>query len=141
MMEKPAVLYACEPDLPVSEFAQVLRESGLDAIRPVDDEARLQRMIAGAGLVMTARRNVEGKPLVGVARSVTDFSWCAYLSDLAVSSKAQGLGIGQGLIDATRRELGPEVSLMLASVPDAVGFYERIGMNRISDAFWHGRER
>lgn len=141
MMEKPAILYACEPDLSVSEFAQVLRESGLDAIRPVDDEARLQRMITGAGLVMTARRNVEGKPLVGVARSVTDFSWCAYLSDLAVSSKAQGLGIGQGLIDATRRELGPEVSLILASVPEAVGFYERIGMNRISDAFWHGRER
>lgn len=141
MMEKPAILYACEPDLSVSEFAQVLRESGLDAIRPVDDEARLQRMITGAGLVMTARRDVEGKPLVGVARSVTDFSWCAYLSDLAVSSKAQGLGIGQGLIDATRRALGPEVSLMLASVPDAVGFYERIGMNRISDAFWHGRER
>lgn len=141
MSEKPEILYACEPDLDAIEFGRVLRESGLGAIRPIDDEARLRRMITGAGLIVTARRNVEGRPLVGVARSVTDFSWCAYLSDLAVSSKAQGLGIGQGLIDETRRQLGPDVGLMLASVPEAVGFYERIGMGRIDDAFWFRRER
>ncbi|WP_295811056.1 GNAT family N-acetyltransferase [uncultured Nitratireductor sp.] len=141
MTEKPEVLYACEPELDAAEFGRVLRESGLGAIRPVDDEARLRRMIAGAGLVVTARRNVNGTPLVGVARSVTDFSWCAYLSDLAVSSEAQGLGVGQGLIDETRRQIGPEVALMLASVPEAVGFYERIGMGRVDHAFWFRRNR
>jgi len=54
---------------------------------------------------------------------------------------AQGLGIGKGLLDEARRQLGPEVSIMLASVQDAVGFYERIGMARIPDAFWYRRER
>ncbi|MAS14497.1 MAG: GNAT family N-acetyltransferase [Nitratireductor sp.] len=141
MSEKPEILYASEPDLEARAFGQVLQESGPGAIRPIDDEARLQRMIAGAGLIVTARRNINEKPLVGVARCVTDFSWCAYLSDLAVSSKAQGLGIGLGMIKETRRLLGPEVALILASVPEAAGFYERICMERIDDAFWFRRER
>jgi ribosomal protein S18 acetylase RimI-like enzyme len=78
--------------------------------------------------------------LVGVARCVTDFVWCCYLSELAVSASAQGLGIGKGLLEEARRQLGPAVSLILASVPEAVGFYDRAGMTRLSDAFWYRRE-
>jgi len=78
-------------------------------------------------------------PLVGVARSITDFSWCCYLSEFAVSSSAQGLGVGKGLIDETRRLIGPRVSLVLASMPESVGFYERIGMPRQADTFWFKR--
>jgi hypothetical protein len=47
--------------------------------------------------------------------------------------------VGKGLIDETRRLLGPRVSLILASMPDSVGFYERIGMPRQPDAFWFKR--
>ena len=81
------------------------------------------------------------EPLVGVARTLTDFAWCAYLSDLAVVRAAQGLGIGKGLLDATRAHLGPRVALILSSVPDAVAFYERAQMERIADAFWYRRAR
>jgi hypothetical protein len=42
-------------------------------------------------------------------------------------------------LDEARRELGPRVSLILASVPDAVGFYERAGMTRLADTFWYKR--
>ncbi|TIP79894.1 MAG: GNAT family N-acetyltransferase, partial [Mesorhizobium sp.] len=48
---------------------------------------------------------------------------------------------GKGLLDEARRQLGPSVAMSLISVPDAVGFYERIGMARMPDAFWFGRER
>ena len=65
----------------------------------------------------------------------------AYLSDLAVSSSVQGLGVGKGLVEAVRRETGPEVALALISVPDATGFYERIGMTPIDACYWFGRER
>ena len=114
----------------------MLLESGLGATRPTGDRLRMQQMLDQADLVVTARRD---RALVGVARSITDFSWCCYLSDLAVSSSAQGLGVGKGLIDETRRLIGPRVSLVLASMPESVGFYERIGMPRQADTFWFKR--
>jgi ribosomal protein S18 acetylase RimI-like enzyme len=135
------VTYAREPSLSVEEFRRVLIDSGLGAIRPVDDAARLGAMLSAADLIVTARLTDGDRTLVGVARSVTDFVWCCYLSELAASPAAQGLGVGRGLIDHTRREIGPQVSLILASVPGAVGFYERIGMPRLPDAFWFKRER
>ncbi|MBZ9806812.1 GNAT family N-acetyltransferase [Mesorhizobium sp. BR1-1-9] len=139
MAEK--ILYAREPALDVAEFRRVLVDSGLGEIRPVDDADRLRAMLSGANLVLTARLDIEGKPLVGVIRAVTDFSWVCYISDLAVSGSAQGLGIGKGLMDEARRQLGPSVAISLVSVPDAVGFYERIGMMRMADAFWFSRTR
>jgi GNAT superfamily N-acetyltransferase len=140
MTDRPRVLYAREKALDIASFRRVLVESGLGAIRPVADQARLQAMLAGAGLVVTARLAQPGHPLVGVARGITDFTWCCYLAELAVSASAQGLGIGRGLLDETRRQLGPRVGVILAAVPEAVGFYERIGMVRIADAFWFPRE-
>ena len=140
MPERPRVRYAREPTLDVTEFRCVLLESGLGAIRPVDDEPRLKAMLSAADLILTARLEQPGDPLVGVARCVTDFAWCCYLSELAVSASAQGLGIGKGLLDEARRQLGPSVSVILLSVPEAVGFYERAGMTRMPDAFWYRRE-
>ncbi len=140
-MIRPAVLYASEPDLARSEFRRVLAESGLGAIRPVDDPARLQAMLDNAGLIVTARLDTAERPLVGIARSITDHAWCCYLSDLAVCGAAQRMGIGQGLLDETRRQLGSGVTLVLISVDDALGFYERAGMTRLRNAFWRRRER
>ncbi|TGQ50458.1 GNAT family N-acetyltransferase [Mesorhizobium sp. M1C.F.Ca.ET.193.01.1.1] len=135
------ILYASEPTLDVAEFRRVLVESGLGETRPVDDEARLKTMLANANLVLTARLDIESKPLIGVARAITDFSWVCYISELAVSASAQGLGVGRGLMDEARRQLGPSVAISLISMPDAVGFYERIGMQRMTDAFWFSRKR
>ncbi|ESY90145.1 GNAT family N-acetyltransferase [Mesorhizobium sp. LNHC229A00] len=151
MAENSHVLYTREPALGISEFRRVLVESGLGEVRPVDDEARLKAMLEGANLIVTARLDMarldmahldmEATPLIGVARCLTDFSWVCYISDLAVSAKAQGLGIGKGLMDEVARQLGPSVAISLVSMPDAVGFYERIGMKRIPDAFWISRKR
>lgn len=140
MSQAGEVAYAREPDLPLADFARVLEESGLGATRPLGDLERLGRMLAQANLVMTARRGPGGE-LLGVARCVTDFSWCCYVSELAVGRAAQGLGVGRGLLDAAQAELGPEVSVILLSMPDAVGFYERIGMARQDDAFAFRRQR
>lgn len=132
------IVFAPEPDLALEDFRRVLVESGLGATRPVDDLPRLKQMLAQANLVMTARR-LSGE-LLGVARCLTDFAWIAYLPELAVSQHAQGLGVGKQLLEALRKELGPKVSLVLASMPDAVGFYEKIGMPRMPDAFHFRRQ-
>ncbi|TAJ83701.1 GNAT family N-acetyltransferase [Reyranella sp.] len=134
-----SVVYVRETDLDPAEFRCVLLESGL--ARPTDDLPRLGEMLRGADLVVTARFDRADRKLIGIARCITDFSWCCYLSELAVSKEAQGLGVGKGLIDETRRQLGPRVSLILASMPDAVGFYDRIGMPRMPDAYYFKRER
>ena len=140
MTTQSKIIYAREPGLDVAEFRRVLVESTLGDTRPVDDDARLQAMLSGANLVLTARLDIEGRPLIGVIRAITDFSWVCYVSELAVSQSAQGLGIGKGLMDEARLQLGPSVAISLISMPDAVGFYERIGMMRMADAFWFGRK-
>jgi len=141
MTEPAKVLYANEPALDVAEFRRVLVESGLGKVRPVDDEARLKAMLDNANLVLTARLDRPDRQLVGVARGMTDFSWVCYIADLAISSTAQGLGVGKGMMDEVQRQLGPSVAISLISMPDAVGFYERIGMTRMTDAFWFSRQR
>lgn len=133
--DQPVVFYAVEPALDVESFRRVLEESGLGSLRPTGDLLRLQAMLSAADLVVTARLDAVNGPLVGVARCLTDHAWCCYLSDLAVVRSAQGL------LNEVRRHLGPQVALILASVPEAAAFYERAGMERIAEAFWYRRER
>jgi GNAT superfamily N-acetyltransferase len=131
-------IYAVETSLAVDEFRLLLIASGLGARRPVDDLLRLGAMLKNANIVVTAR--IDGV-LVGVARSITDYAFCCYLSDLAVNKNAQGKGIGAQLIQETRKHVGPTVSVILSSVPESVGFYESIKMSPLPDCFWYRRER
>jgi ribosomal protein S18 acetylase RimI-like enzyme len=139
MTDRPAVFYAREPNLGLAVFRRVLLESGLGASRPIEDKTRLGAMLSGANFVVTARVTHAAGEVVGVARGVTDFAWCCYIAELAVCASARGLGIGRGLLDEARNQLGPRVSIILASVPEAVGFYESAGMTRVPDAFWYRR--
>jgi len=118
--------YAIEENLGVDEFLEVLRESGLAERRPVQDKAKIEKMLSNANLIITAR--LQGK-LIGVARSITDFAYCTYLSDLAVSLDHQKKGIGKELIRITKKSTG-EAKLILLSAPAAVNYYPRIGMKR-----------
>ena len=136
-----SVLYAREQDLSVDAFVQVLSETTLGPTRPLADRPRMQQMLAGANLILTARLDRPDRRLVGLARCVTDFAWICYVSELAVSESAQGLGIGRGLLDEARRLCGPEVTVTLVSVPEAVGFYERVGMAPAPNTFKYPRER
>ncbi len=134
-------VYGVEPNLSSAEFRRVLAASGLAERRPADDLGRLDRMLRGANLIVTARAYTPERAIVGVARVITDFSYCAYVSDLAVAKSQQGNGIGRALLDQVREKLGPEVSLMLAAAPGVEAFYERIGMGRLNRAFLYERER
>ena len=135
------IRYAREAGVEVEEFRRVLVESGLGTIRPVGDVARLATMLANSNVIVTARRDDAQGTLLGVLRGMTDEAWCCYVSDLAVATSAQGLGVGQGLLAEARRQLGPEVSIILVSVPEAVGFYRRAGLEVLPNAFWIRRVR
>lgn len=130
-----------EGQLDAAEFAAVVRASGLN--RPVDDPARIAAMLAGANLVVTAReadgRGATGPDgagrLAGVARSVTDFAYCCYLSDLCVDPAFQGRGVGRALIAETKRLLGPGCMLLLLSAPEPMTWYPKLGMERVANGF------
>lgn len=140
MLKKSTIVYRRERDIDATESERLLAQSRLGAIQPIADPDRLRRMLTGSQLVITAR-DEEDLRLLGVARCVTDFAWCCYLSELVVAREAQGLGIGRELVAAVRAEIGPEVALFISSVPEAAGFYERIGMERMEDVFRFQRER
>lgn len=124
MSDAASIVYAREQELDTAEFRRVLVESTLGERRPIDDPKRLAAMLAGSDLIVTARR---GGELLGVARSVTDFVYCCYLSDLAVARSAQRSGIGRGLIDETSRHLGPKAFIVLLAAPAAEEYYAKVG--------------
>lgn len=120
------ITYQIEKALETEEFTQVLVNSTLGERRPIDDSERITGMIQGANLIVTARDN--GK-LVGVARCLTDFVYCTYLSDLAVDEKYQKKGIGKELIRITKENTS-NAKLILLAAPKAVGYYPKIGMTQ-----------
>ncbi|MBA0052767.1 GNAT family N-acetyltransferase [Streptomyces sp. AJS327] len=118
--------------LAVQEVAALYRASTLAERRPVDNEERFARMLAGANLVITARAR-DGR-LIGIARSITDGAYATYLSDLAVSTAFQGRGVGRDLIRATR-EAAPQAKLILLAAPAAVDYYPHVGFTRHESAW------
>ena len=112
-------------------FIELYRASTLGERRPVDDRDRMIRMLRNANLTVTAW---DGPLLVGIARSVSDFAYCIYLSDLAVRVSHQRQGIGKELIRRTHAE-APQANLILLAAPKAVDYYPHIGFAR-HDSAW-----
>jgi ribosomal protein S18 acetylase RimI-like enzyme len=94
--------------LTTDEFIDVLMRSTLAERRPVDDPASIQAMLDHANLLCTAW---DGAKLVGVARSVTDFAYCCYLSVLAIDAADQRKGLGKELIASTQSLFGLKARL------------------------------
>lgn len=125
------IICKVESSLDPSEFIDILKRSTLGERRPVDDLDRINEMCKNANLIITARLN--GK-LIGVARSITDFVYCTYLSDLAVDEEYQKKGIGKKLIEETKKQ-APQAKLILLSAPAAVDYYPKIGMKKHEHCF------
>ena len=118
------ITYRSGNKLDLDAVIELYRESTLGDRRPVDDEERMKQMLRNGNLVVTAW---DGDLLVGIARSVSDFSYATYLSDLAVRQSHQRQGIGRELIRRTQ-VLGGKATVILLSAPGAVDYYPHIGM-------------
>jgi ribosomal protein S18 acetylase RimI-like enzyme len=138
MAHHMTIVYAREDYLGADEYIDIVRKSGLN--RPIEDRGRVERMLAHANLIITARQE-DGK-IVGFARSLTDFCFCCYLSDLAVDKACQGQGIGRRLIDETKRQAGGELTTtLLLSAPTAMTFYQGIKMPHADNCFLYRRTK
>lgn len=135
-MSKLAVEYRHNHPLNPEDVARVFNASGIN--RPTHDIPRIARMFSEPCLVISAW--VDGV-LVGVSRSLTDYCYCCYLSDLAVDKQYQGMGIGRELVHQTRRAVGEQVSLILVSAPGACSYYPTVGFESATNAFIIRRTR
>ncbi len=124
--------YKVNIPLDLDAVIEVYRTSTLGERRPVDERERMQQMVDNADLIVTAW---DGDLMVGIARSVTDWAYCCYLSDLAVRESHQRQGIGKELIRRTQAELGEGTSLILLAAPKAVDYYGHIGMHHHPSAW------
>jgi ribosomal protein S18 acetylase RimI-like enzyme len=122
-----ALDYRINAAIRAEQFIDLLERSTLAARRPVGDRACIEGMLQHANLCVTAW---DGGRLVGVARSLTDFHYACYLSDLAVDAAYQRRGIGRTLVALTRSRLGPRCTIRLVAAPAAADYYHRIGFVR-----------
>ncbi len=131
------IRYRTGNDLDLGAVLDLYRASTLGERRPIGDRRRMAAMLRNANLVITAW---DGRLLVGIARSLSDFAFATYLSDLAVRASHQKRGIGRELLRRTQKA-GGKARLILLSAPKAMRYYPRVGFTKHPSAWTLGPEQ
>ncbi|HEV8513819.1 MAG TPA: GNAT family N-acetyltransferase [Cyclobacteriaceae bacterium] len=127
------IIYHTDRKISVEQFIDLLVRSTLGERRPIQDKAKIEMMLTHGNILITAWH---GDLLVGISRALSDFSFCCYLSDLAVDEAYQHKGIGKELIRLTHQVAGEkDTTLILLAAPKAAGYYPKIGLDRNTDCF------
>ena len=85
-------------------------------------------MLENADIIITA---YDSEKIVGIARAVTDYHYCCYLSDLAVDKDYQHQGIGKTLISKLKQKLHKNCKIILLSAHAATEYYPKIRFKNI----------
>ena len=132
------IQYKLNPKLTTDEFIDILNRSTLGERRPIDDKECIDGMIKNADIIVVA---IDSDKIVGVAKAVTDYNYCCYLSDLAVEQKYQKNGIGKQLISKIQEQLNDKCKIILLSAPDATEYYPKIGFIKHTSAWTLARDK
>ena len=124
------IIYKLDAIPRTKTIVDLYNSSGLN--RPTVDNERIAKMYANSNLIATAWH--EDK-LVGIARSLTDFCYCCYLSDLAVRQEYKCAGVGKRLIELTKKTVGENSNLVLLAAPEALEYYPKVGFEKIENGF------
>ena len=144
-MPTPHVTYQINSPITPFQFIEVLKKCSLGERRPIDSPFVMKGMLDNANLLVTAwvseaheeavNDSESNKTLIGVARCVTDFSYCCYLSDIAVDEAYQKQGIGKSMIKKIEQQLPPSCKIVLLSAPQASEYYPKIGFTKHESAW------
>ena len=118
------ISYKVNQPISTDQFIGLLNASTLAERRPVDDHECMEGMIKNSNLIVSAW---DSDKLIGIARSMTDFHYACYLSDLAVDKSYQNINIGKELQKITQKQLQPKCKIILIAAPAANTYYEHIG--------------
>ena len=130
------ITYKLDAVPPTEIIIELYDNSGLN--RPTRDYERISQMYTRSNLIVTAW---DKDKLVGISRSLTDFCYCCYLSDLAVREEYKRRGIGKRLIELTKEKVGEESMLLLLSAPSAMEYYPKVGLEKVDNGFIIKRAR
>jgi len=119
-----SIEYKINTPVTTEQFIGLLKKSTLGERRPIEDRECMEGMMNNSNLIVTAW---DDERLIGIARSMTDFHYACYLSDLAVDAEYQNNGIGKKLQLITQKQLGPKCKLILIAAPLTNSYYEQIG--------------
>lgn len=125
------ISYRDNAQLHLDQFVELYRASTLGERRPVDELDRMRRMLENASVIISAWH---GELLVGIARAVSDFAYCTYLSDLAVRLSHQRMGIGKELMRRVQAA-APDATVILLAAPKAVEYYPHVGFEQHHSAW------
>ena len=129
------IKYLKNVDLNLEDIILVFEKSSIN--RPIGNKNRIKSMFDNSNLIISAW---DQDKLVGLCRALTDFSYCCYLSDLAVDMDYQRQGIGKTMIDLVKKEISDEVALILLSAPSSMSFCPKVGFGKIENGFIIKRE-
>ena len=129
------IKYLKNVDLNLEDIILVFEKSSIN--RPIGNKNRIKSMFDNSNLIISAW---DQDKLVGLCRALTDFSYCCYLSDLAVDMDYQRQGIGKTMIDLVKKEISDEVALILLSAPSSMSFYPKVGFGKFENGFIINRE-
>ena len=130
--------YKINEPITSEQFVGLLKKSSLADRRPIHNSECMEGVVKNSNLVVSAWH---GHELIGIARSVTDFHYACYLSDLAVDQKYQKNGVGKILLSLTQEQLNEECKLILVAAPDANSYYEHLGFENNPRCWVLGREQ
>ncbi|MGM8872203.1 GNAT family N-acetyltransferase [Psychrobacter sp. 2Y5] len=148
-MSTSKVTYQINTPITPFQFIEVLKNCSLGERRPIDNPYTIKGMLDNANLLVTAwvdravnKEHEEAtndanndKQLIGVARCITDFSYCCYLSDMAVDEAYQNHGIGKKMIEKIEQQLPPSCKVILLSAPQATEYYPKVGFKKHESAW------
>lgn len=126
------IIYSSLAKISTDQAIDLYIRSTLGERRPIHNRQAFENMFRHANLIISAW---DGDKLVGISRSLTDFSYVAYLSDLAVDVQYQKQGIGKQLIEKTKSALGAECMLVLLAAPKARAYYGPLGFEQHPSAW------
>jgi predicted N-acetyltransferase YhbS len=126
------IIYRNNVKISTKQAIELYIRSTLGERRPIENVKTFEDMLANANLMITAW---DEERLIGIARTLTDFSYVAYLADLAVDEQYQKQGIGKRLVEETKSRLGSECFIVLLAAPKANEYYQKIGFEHNSRAW------
>lgn len=124
------IKYRSDKTPSIETIIDLYNSSGIN--RPTTDRDRILKMYVNSNLIVTAWH--ENK-LVGISRSLTDYCYCCYLSDLAVKEEYKHKGIGKQMIKVTKEIVGQKCMLLLLAAPSAMEYYPKVGLEKVDNGF------
>ena len=125
--------------LDAGAYIDFLKRTDLGSQYPKERfRARIEKLVANVPVSLTAR---EDGRLVGVCFGITDFAYWLFITDLGVDREYVGRGIGRKLMRAALEAAGgaDDIIVYTCANENAVGFYEKLGMEPAGDVMVYNR--